>query len=57
MNILELQLQVVISGVPEHDAGPLLLETAPALEALSVPDLSVSADAATPAALPDADRR
>lgn len=57
MNILELQLQVAISGVPEHDPGPTLLELAPALEALSVPDASVSADAAMPAALPDTDPR
>lgn len=51
MNILELQLRVVISGVPESGSAPTLLDRSiPAFELLSAvpPDLSAPPDRSEP---------
>lgn len=51
MNILELQLRVVISGVPESGSGPTLMDwTIPVFELLSAvpPDRAASPDPSEP---------
>ena len=51
MNILELQLRVAISGVPERGSSPTLLDwTGPVCELLSAvpPDLSATPDPSEP---------